>query len=132
MLCTVSLLAACDDVPLPDPPKGSTLSAETIATRDTPEELQFKGVLGGKPIHLLVNNCKVYRVDPAEGENVTWTKVLEGDFYPLPTSCIRQSMSTDKKGNVTVFIGRQAMGAGGCCTGEPRYRSADGLVWKPY
>lgn len=129
-LCAASVLAGCDPS-LPPPPAGSTLTAETIATRETPPELQFKGVLTGKPIHLLVNNCKVYKVDAAEGENVSWTLVLEGEFYPLPTTCIRESL-TEGKGFVTAFIGRQAFGAGGCCTGQPEYRSKDGLDWKPH
>ena len=129
-LCAASVLAGCDPA-LPPPPAGSPLTAETLATRDTPSEQQFKGVLAGKPIHLLVNQCKVYRVDPAEGENVRWTLVLEGEPYPLPTSCVRQSL-TAGNGYVTAFIGRQAFGAGGCCTGRPEYRSADGQDWKPH
>ncbi|CAB3642472.1 hypothetical protein [Achromobacter pestifer] len=129
-LCAAGLLAGCDPT-LPPPPAGSKLTAETIATNNTPPELQFKGTLAGKPIHLLMNECKVYKVDPAEGDNVAWTLVLEGDFYPLPTICIRQSL-TESKGRVTAFIGRQAFGAGGCCTGTPEYRSADGLNWKPH
>lgn len=129
-LCATSLLAACEPS-LPPPPAGSKLTAETIATREAPAEHQFKGVLAGKPIHLLVHNCKVYRVDAAEGGNVSWTLVLEGEPYPLPTSCIRQSL-TEGKGHVTAFIGRQAFGAGGCCTGRPEYRSKDGLNWKPH
>jgi len=130
MLCAALVLAGCDS-PLPPPPAGSKLTAETIATNEALEKNQFKGTLGGKPIHLLVNNCKVYKVDPGEGENVQWTLVLEGEFYPLPTLCIRESL-TAGKGFVTAFIGRQAMGAGGCCTGRPEYRSSDGLNWKPH
>ena len=129
-LCVIGLLAGCD-ASLPPPPAGSKLTAETIATNETPAALQFKGILAGKPIHLLLNNCKVYKVDAAEGENVSWTLVLEGEFYPLPTSCIRQSLTVEK-GFVTAFIGRQAMGAGGCCTGRPEYRSSDGINWKPH
>lgn len=129
-LCAGSLLTGCDPA-LPTPPAGSTLTAETLATRDTPPEQQFKGVLAGKPVHLLVHNCKVYRVDEATGGNVSWTLVLEGDPYPLPTSCIRQSL-TAESGHVTAFIGRQAFGAGGCCTGQPEYRSSDGINWKPH
>lgn len=116
-LSAAGVLAGCDPS-LPPPPPGSTLTAETIATRETPERLQFKGVLAGKPIHLLVNNCKVYKVDAAEGENVSWTLVLEGEFYPLPTICVNQSL-TEGKGFITAFIGRQAFGAGGCCSGQP-------------
>jgi hypothetical protein len=129
-LCAASVLAGCEPS-LPPPPAGSKLTAETIATREAPLEHQFKGVLAGKPIHLLVHECKVYRVDQAEGDNVSWTLVLEGDFYPLPTSCLRQSLTEDK-GAVTAFIGRQAFGAGGCCTGTPEYRSSDGMNWKPH
>ncbi|EJO29555.1 hypothetical protein [Achromobacter marplatensis] len=129
-LCAASVLAGCEPS-LPPPPPGSTLTAETIATRETPPHHQFKGVLAGKPIHLLVNNCKVYKVDAAEGENVTWTLVLEGEFYPLPTICVNQSL-TEGKGFITAFIGRQAFGAGGCCSGQPEYRSKDGLTWKPH
>lgn len=128
-LCATGVLAGCDPA-LPPPPAGSKLTAETIATRETPPEQQFKGTLAGKPIHLLTNNCKVYRVDAAEGGNVSWTLVLEGEPYLLPTLCIRQSL-TEGKGSVTAFIGRQALGAGGCCTGRPEYRSTDGLNWKP-
>lgn len=128
-LCAGSLLTGCDPA-LPTPPAGSTLTAETIATRDTPPEQQFKGVLAGKPVHPLVHNCKVYRVNEAEGGNISWTLVLEGEPYPLPTSCVRQTL-TEAKGHVTAFIGRQAFGAGGCCTGQPEYRSTDGLNWTP-
>lgn len=128
-LTTASTLAGCDAALEPAPP-GSKLNAEAIATRDTPPEHQFKGVLAGKPVHLLMHKCKVYMVEPAEGENLKWTLVLEGDLYPLPTSCIRQSL-TESKGVVTAFIGRQAFGAGGCCTGTPEYRSRDGVNWKP-
>lgn len=129
-LFSVSALAGCD-AELPPPPVGSKLTAQTIATNNTPPELQFKGVLAGKPIHLIVNDCKVYKVDAAEGENVTWTMVLEGEGYPLGSSCIRQSL-TAGKGFVTAFVGRQAFGAGGCCTGRPEHRSTDGLNWKPH
>ena len=80
--CAAVALAGCDSS-LPPPPAGSRYTAETLATQETPETLQFKGTLAGKPIHLLMHECKVYKVDPAEGDNVAWTLVLEGDFYPL-------------------------------------------------
>ncbi len=128
-LCAAVALAGCDSSLAP-PPAGSKLTAETLATQETPPELQFKGALAGKPIHLLMHECKVYKVDPAEGGNVAWTLVLEGDFYLLPTACVRQEL-TAGKGFVQAFIGRQAFGAGGCCTGTPEYRSTDGLTWKP-
>ena len=129
-LCAIILLTSCD-ASLPPPPAGSKLTAETIATNETPAGLQYKGTLAGQPIHLLVNNCKVYKVDAADNDNVRWTLVLEGEFYPLPTSCIMQSLTVEN-GVATAFIGRQAMAAGGCCTGRPEYRSKDGINWKPH
>ena len=129
-LCAAGVLTACDPA-LPPPPPGSKLTAETIATRDAPPEQQFKGVLAGKPIHLLIHECKVYRVDDAGDGNVTWTHVLSGESYPLPAVCVRQSL-TEAKGVVTAFIGRQALGAGGCCVGTPEFRSTDGVNWKPH
>lgn len=129
-LAAMGALAGCDSSSLKPAPPGSKLNAETIATRDTPPELQFKGVLAGQPVHLLVHECKVYKVEPAEGENVKWTLVPEGDFSLLPTLCVQQRL-TESKGVVTAFLGRQAFGAGGCCTGTPEYRSKDGVNWKP-
>ncbi len=129
-LGAMGTLAGCDSSSLKPAPPGSKLNAESIATRDTPPELQFKGVLAGQPVHLLVHECKVYKVGPAEGENVKWTLVLEGDFSLLPTLCVQQRL-TESKGVVTAFLGRQAFGAGGCCTGTPEYRSRDGVNWKP-
>jgi len=129
-LAAMGALAGCDSSSLKPAPPGSKLNAETIATRDTPPELQFKGELAGQPVHLLVHECKVYKVEPAEGENVKWTLVLEGDFSLLPTLCVQQRL-TESKGVVTAFLGRQAFGAGGCCTGTPEYRSRDGVNWKP-
>lgn len=129
-MAAMGALAGCDSSSLKPAPPGSKLNAETIATRDTPPELQFKGELAGQPVHLLVHECKVYKVEPAEGENVKWTLVLEGDFSLLPTLCVQQRL-TESKGVVTAFLGRQAFGAGGCCTGTPEYRSKDGVNWKP-
>jgi len=65
-LAAMGALAGCDSSSLKPAPPGSKLNAETIATRDTPPELQFKGVLAGQPVHLLVHECKVYKVEPAE------------------------------------------------------------------
>lgn len=55
------------------------------------------------------------------------TLVQEDEPYLLPTSSL-----TGGKGFVTAFIKRQALGAGGCCTGRPEYRSTDGLTWNPH
>lgn len=33
-------------------------------------------------------------------------------------------------GTVTVVLGRQAVGAGGCCASDGTYRSVEGRIWK--
>lgn len=106
-----------------------------------PPERVFKGLLGGKPVHLAVHDCKVYRAvskeareskDPQEsgksGES-DWQMVLEPELYPFFTYCQRQSLQADN-GAVTVTLGRIAFGAGGCCATGGTYRSRDGEVWK--
>ena len=100
-----------------------------------PPERVFKGLLGGKPVHLAVHDCKVYRAIPKEarepkepGED-SWQMVLEPELYPFFTYCERQSLQADN-GVVTVTLGRIAFGAGGCCATGGTYRSRDGELWK--
>lgn len=121
-------LTGCDFHPF-SPPPAPPLSEEAIATRDTPAELQFKGQLAGTPVHLLVHDCEVFRVEPQAGGEVQWTSVLKPAFYPFWTVCQRQRMSFDAKA-VTVTLGRMAVGAGGCCATGGTYRTVDGLTWK--
>ena len=122
-------LAGCDQLfsssKLPDP----AMSPEAIATRDAPAELKFQGQLAGEPTFLLVHDCEVYRVDQSADGGVQWTSVLAPDVYPMWTSCQRESMSF-KGGELTVTLGRMALGAGGCCATGGTYRSKDGRVWK--
>ena len=105
------------------------LSDEAIATREAPPELVYQGTLAGQPTFLLVHDCEVHRVERREGGGVQWTSVVKPDFYPFWTVCERQSMSV-VAGTVTVVLGRQAVGAGGCCATGGTYRSVDGRVWK--
>ena len=123
-------LAGCDLIfetkPKPPPP---SMSKEAIATREAPPELVFQGPLAGKPSYLLVHDCEVYQVEPQADGGVKWTSVLEPDFYPIWTMCIRQSLEV-KAGVATVQLGRQAFGAGGCCASGGVYRSTDGVNWK--
>lgn len=120
-------LAGCDL--LFSSPPDPAMSPEAIATRDAPAELKFQGQLAGQPTFLLVHDCEVYLVDPTANGGVRWTRVLAPDFYPMWTTCQRQSMSF-KGGELTVTLGRMAFGAGGCCATGGTYRSKDGRVWK--
>ena len=130
MLAIVWLISlpGCDFSEQPEEPPPS-MSKEAVATREAPPELVFRGELAGKPTYLLVNDCEVFQVEPQSDGGVKWTSVLEPDFYPLWTTCIRQSLKVEK-GVLTVELGRQAFAAGGCCATGGRYRSTDGVNWK--
>jgi hypothetical protein len=124
-------LAGGGSVPVAPPAEPDPMAA-------IPPERVFKGLLGGKPVHLAVHDCKVYRAIPKEtketketkesGEN-DWQMVLEPELYPFFTYCERQSLQADN-GVVTVTLGRIAFGAGGCCATGGTYRSRDGELWK--
>ena len=112
------LLVGCSK-PVPPP-------VEVDPRTMVPPELVFNGSLGGKPVHLVVYECVVFRALPGEGG---WEKVLEPDPYPFFTSCQRERLIA-KDGAVTVTLGRMAFGAGGCCATGGTYRSKDGELWK--
>lgn len=121
-------LAGAGSVPVAPPAEPDPMAA-------VPPERVFNGTLDGKPVHLAVHDCKVYRAIPKEareskesGEN-GWQMVLEPDLYPFFTYCERQSLQADN-GVVTVTLGRIAFGAGGCCATGGTYRSRDGELWK--
>lgn len=121
-------LAGGGSVPVPRP-------AEPDPMAEIPPERVFKGLLGGKPVHLAVHDCKVYRAIPKESRESKepgkddWQMVLEPELYPFFTYCERQSLQADN-GVVTVILGRIAFGAGGCCATGGTYRSRDGELWK--
>ena len=115
-------LAACGRAP--EPPESPT----AIAIRTAPPERVFQGTLAGVPLHLVVHDCEVFRVEHRTGEAVEWTRVLAPDSYPFFTSCERQSLVFEQ-GALTATLGRRAFGAGGCCARGGTYRSTDGLHW---
>jgi hypothetical protein len=128
LLFAVALFAGCDRVPKfarPEP----QLSPQAIATREMPPEREFRGILVGQPMHLVVDECEVFRVTHKQGDEVEWTNVLALEPYLWPSECVRQSMRFDA-GKVIVRLGRQAFGAGGCCIRRGTYHSADGIVWE--
>lgn len=127
-MAVITGLPGCDFSEKPKAPAPSE-TREAIATREAPPELVFKGELAGKPAYLLVNDCEVFQVEPLKNGGVKWTSVLEPDFYPMWTMCVRQSLKVSA-GVVTVELGRQAFGAGGCCASGGVYRSTDGVNWK--
>jgi hypothetical protein len=126
VLLVLAALAGCDGAPSKPAPE---LSAEAIATRDAPAERVFQGALAGQPVHLLVHDCEVFRVEARGAGEVLWTSVLAPEPYPFFTSCDRQSLSF-AGGTLTAILGRQAFGAGGCCASGGTYRTRDGLTWQ--
>lgn len=127
-LLAIGSLSGCDLL-FESKPSDPLLSKEAIATRAAPQELIFEGRLGGESMFLLVHDCEVYRVERREGGGVEWTSVLAPEFYPFWTVCQRQSLAIQPK-LLTVTLGRQAVGAGGCCATGGTYTSVDGRNWK--
>lgn len=132
--CIVLLLVAAatftdNGIRLANADTDPLMTKEAIATRQAPEELVFQGLLAGEPAFLLVDHCSVYRVERVEKGGAQWTEVLSPEFYPWFTVCDRQSMSFTA-GALTVTLGRQAIGAGGCGATGGTYGSVDGRTWK--
>lgn len=82
-------------------------------------------VVRGLPVRLLLNDCEVFHVPP-RGEP---RRVVTTDFYPMFSACQREEISADAD-YITVFLGRQAFGAGGCCATSGTWRSSDGEHWE--
>jgi len=120
VLMLAALLAGCGK------PEPAVPPAKPDPMAEVPPERVFKGSLGGKPVHLAVSDCKVYRALPGDGG---WQMVLEPEPYPFFSSCDRQTLGAEN-GAVTVTLGRMAFGAGGCCATGGTYRSTDGERWK--
>lgn len=75
-----------------------------------------------------LHHCKVYRLEPAQSD-AGWILLFELPPYPLPQRCVRQSLRLEE-GSVQIEIGKQALGAGGCCSSFAAYRSQDGQHWE--
>jgi hypothetical protein len=121
LLCTV---AACGPAPAP-----AQLSDAAIAVRDALPEDRFRGPLGGAPVELLAQDCKVFGVTRGVGQEVTLTEVLAPAPYPFFTGCERQSLR-EEDGAVIAVLGRRAFGAGGCCATGGTWRTRDGKTWE--
>ncbi|WP_411851485.1 hypothetical protein ACLB90_02560 [Stenotrophomonas sp. LGBM10] len=115
-------LSACQPAPAP-------LSDAAIAVRDAPPGHHFRGTLGGIPVELLVQDCKVFDVVRGAGQTLSLTEVLAPAPYPFFTACQRQSLRQED-GAVVAVLGRMALGAGGCCATGGTWRTRDGRVWE--
>jgi hypothetical protein len=104
-------------------------SADSIVAIAKSEGRVYRGTLGGRPLALMVHECKVYNLDDVPRKGGKRPSVVEPDFYPWPTVCTRQSIHADTAW-VTVQLGRTGLGAGGCCATGGTYRSRDGRVWE--
>jgi len=117
-LFAVLALGACDEPP----------DETEAAIRSAPPERTFKGALAGKPVHLVLHDCKLYAVNAQGRRKIGWAKLVEPDPYPFFTYCERQKL-WEEKGTVRVTLGRIAFGAGGCCATGGTWRSSDGREW---
>lgn len=85
----------------------------------------FRAVVGGTPVHLALEDCTVFFVAP-DGRR---EEVLSTDFYPMLSACKVQEVSANAD-FIHVELGRQALGAGGCCATGGTWRSRDVRVWE--
>lgn len=106
----VLLLAGC----LAESPPSALAEAADRATH-------FHTLIGGTPIHLALEDCEVFFVAPDGSRE----QVLDTDFYPVFSVCQRQDVTADAD-FIRVELGRQALGAGGCCATGGTWRSRDG------
>jgi hypothetical protein len=109
------MLAGCQAENPPDNPSEDT---DTGA-------VHFRTTLDGQAVHLVLADCEAFLVQP-DGSR---TRVLSTDFYPMFSVCQRQEASVSE-GYILVQLGRQALGAGGCCATEGTWRSRDGKTWE--
>lgn len=91
----------------------------------TDSATHFRAVIGGTPVHLALDDCEVFFV-AMDGHR---EKVLSMDFYPMLSVCKIRNVSADAD-FITVELGRQAFGAGGCCATDGTWRSRDGKTWE--
>jgi hypothetical protein len=88
-----------------------------------------RGSIAGRPVAVLVEDCRVYDLSGPADWRGRRTAVLTPDPYPSYTVCERQSARLDAA-YVTVTLGRMAFGAGGCCATGGTNRSRDGRRWE--
>ena len=82
--------------------------------------------------HFGIRDCQVYRAwqgTDAGAALSRWELLFEPAPYLLPTMCIVERLEMDGR-YLTIEIGTQAIGAGGCCTTYAAYRTLDGESWE--
>lgn len=107
-------VAACDRAPPPAPAAPGTV----LRTR-----------LGGVDIDLMVADCKLYRVVRQTFAKPHYDLVLEPDFFPLPTNCVRQVLAIEGD-YITARLDRMRPESDSCCATSGTYRSRDGTSWE--
>ena len=125
-----ALVAACG----PTQEERAKRAADSIVAIADSGGLVFRGAIAGAPVAIMLRDCKAYNLDDAHDALGRRSAVVKPDFYPWPTACMRQSISGDADW-VTVTVGRQGVGAGGCCATGGTSRSKDGRAWerqRPY
>lgn len=88
----------------------------------------FRDQLAGKPLVLLLESCKVYRLD-ATGEEVTQTEVLRPGFVLWFTGCMSQKAWRDGQYIFTELVNMQ-VGAGSGNASGGTYRSKNAVDWE--
>ncbi len=121
----VAVLLACG----PSEEERTARAADSIVALAAERGLVFRGVVSGQQVAIMIRDCKVYNLADKPRVDGARPVILRPDFYPWPTVCGRESIEGDSA-HVIVTIGRQGIGAGGCCSTGGTYRSRDGRVWE--
>ena len=124
-VATLGLTLACG----PTPEQRAARSADSIVAIAATAGRVYRGTLGGRPLALMVHECKVYNLADTPGKGGKRPSVLTPEFYPWPTFCTRESIEADTAW-VKVELGRTGFGAGGCCATGGLYRTRDGRAWE--
>jgi hypothetical protein len=122
---------------------GAVLALQSCRHRPTPEErleifiqkkiatgykTVFRDQVEGKTVVLLLEDCKVYRLESA-GEEVTQTEVLRPGFVLWFTGCMSQKVWRDG-GYLFAELVNMQVGAGGGNASGGTYRSKNAVDWE--
>ena len=113
----------------PSEEERATRAADSIVAIADSGGRVFRGTVSGAALAVMVHDCKAYNLADAPKTDGQRPVALKPDFYPWPTVCMRESI-TGESSWVMVTLGRQGVGAGGCCATGGTYRSRDGRIWE--
>jgi hypothetical protein len=124
VLGAILLLQGCRHRPTPEERMESFIQEKVAAGYKT----IFRDQVEGKPLVLLLEGCKVYRLD-VTGEEVTQSEVLRPGFVLWFTGCMSQKAWREGEYIFAELVNQQ-VGAGGGNASGGTYRSRNAVDWE--